>query len=188
MPTHQPRHRRMATLTMLGSLIAFESLTPGFDLCFAPVGYRPDLAAAQAPAPLMAQAEPSTQSGPEPAPEPADQPEPLPPPTVDAVDVVGVVDVVSALAIVNAAPPSPEPAEPAEPPATVAAEPDSPPPSLYAAYPALRGLQPSGAPLPFITPASSAAETTPPVQAPEPDVLGLMAVALLALAARRRRT
>jgi hypothetical protein len=165
----------------LGGLFVFESLAPDPDLQFAP----PDLAVPQ----LSVEVVP---------PSPASEPAPataLPP---------AALTVVAALALVHEAAPvstTLEPQTSLETAAQIAAEnltaadatqavaeSTAPPQSLYAGLPPLRGLNPGTEYGPFTQPAVRVAESGSPVEAPEPETLGLMTLALLAVAARRRRT
>jgi hypothetical protein len=175
----------------LGGLLVFESLAPDPDLQFAP----PDLAVPQLSVEVV---QPSPAS--EPAPATA-----LPP---------AALTVVAALALIQDAPPAstaleletaealmqPAVAEAAMPSAaaeaSAAAEPTTeptgdytvPPQTLYAGMPQLRGLGFNPVNPPYAAPAVRSAQSNGPVEAAEPETLGLLGIALLALAARRRRT
>ena len=184
MPTAQTRQRRIAVLMLLGGVFVFESLLPDPDLPFEPPGLSEQPVAAVAPQPTPAS-------------------EPVPP----------ALTVVAALALVQDAPPAstaleletaegliqPAAAETVMPSAvaeaSAAAEPTTeptadyaaPPQTLYAGLPQLRGLGFGLEDPPYAAPAVRDVLSSNPVEAAEPETLGLMAIALLALATRRRR-
>ena len=202
MPIATPRHRRNLVLTLVGGLIAFEALTPGLDLCFPPGGLPAALAARQ---PLPAAPEAALQVGddpeaavltlasaspaivealamaygeglPETSPEASDQDadsgtELTPAPT-DRGQAPGWVPTERS---------TPEADERSATPS------DSPVRSLYAGFPALRGLDPSTTSPAFTAPALGPADAAGPVVAPEPQVWALLPLGLLGLAAARRR-
>ena len=184
MPTAQTRQRRIAVLMLLGGVFVFESLLPDPDLPFEPPGLSEQPVAAVALQPTLAS-------------------EPVPP----------ALTVVAALALVQDAPPAstaleletaegliqPAAAEAVMPSAvaeaSAAAEPTTeptadyaaPPQTLYAGLPQLRGLGFGLEDPPYAAPAVRDVLSSNPVEAAEPETLGLMAIALLALATRRRR-
>jgi len=185
MPTAQTRQRRIAVLVLLGGVFVFENLLPDPDLPFEPPGLSEQPVAAVGPQPTAAS-------------------EPVPP----------AFTVVAALALVQDAPPAstaleletaealmqPAAAEAVMPSAaaeaSAAAEPTTeatgdfavPPQTLYAGLPQLRGLGFGLEEPPYAAPAARDVQSSNPVEAPEPETLVLMALALLAVAARRRRT
>jgi PEP-CTERM motif len=176
MPQDQTGHRCIAVLTLLGGLLVFESLAPDPDLPFPP----PDPAGPHLSVEVMPPSpasEPTTATATE-----------LPPAALvhEAAPVSTTLEPQSSLAA--AAQIAAEASAPEDPTAEASSDYTAPPLSLYAGMPQLRGLSSGPEYAPYTQPAVRVAESTSAVEAPEPETLVLMALALLAVAARRRRT